>query len=75
MRCDETVIMEAQAVVEYDEVTDDIGGEVPFIETAVTVREVHSVYMFGRDWNDAELIDTFGLDGYKFITDWFGDQV
>lgn len=75
MRCDETVTMEAQAVVEYDEVTEDIGGEVSFVETTVENVQVHSVYMFGRDWSVYDMINTFGLDGYKFITDWFGDQV
>ena len=57
-RCTVRLYIEAEFTGTLTE--EDIGGELPFVETYVDDIEFQEAWMFGRAWTEAEMRTTFG---------------
>jgi hypothetical protein len=64
-RC--TVRLEIEAEFSGRIVREDIGGEMPFVETYVEDIELSEAWMFNRVWTEAEMRTTFGDMGAEAL--------
>jgi hypothetical protein len=57
-RC--TVRLDIEAEFTGRIIEEDIGGEMPFVESHFEEIEFQEAWMFGRSWTEAEMRTTFG---------------